>query len=500
MKTKYYIKFFLLSFLLGCQVADSDEIISNVPPETNLFLFTNEEISKQPSKIKVSWWGDDPDGLVIGYYFTWTDEEWSFTSSNDSIFALKIGAADTAYTFKVAAVDNSGNKVYDNEVIYNGINLGPEPYIDENENGLYDNGEYFFDIGMIDKTPAQREFKIKNSSPSIEWNESTILPEKSFPVITIRWEADDIDGEETISAIRIALNDTSNYIELNGSVRIVTIRTDDFSNPEPLMDIYISSLPDNVNPEKLPGIKLDDFNRIYVQAVDISGAVSDFISLPDTSVTWFVQKPKSNFLLIDDYRETLNDNPNTYYSAVFDEIKSENYDILDLRNANLPFEATTFLETIKLFSGLFWYSNSPNLDLASVTIPSYISQGGKVFFSILLPDVLDIQLLQDYLPVDSVFYYGSVGREVELVSDNSDFPLLKTSRGMNNVRTFYINSSSATSLYKIADEELTETDIIGFKTNDNRIYYFGLALHRCDFIDGTVKKLISDVILQEFGL
>jgi hypothetical protein len=41
------------------------------------------------------------------------DSNWSFTTSNDSIFSLPIGSSDTVYTFKVSAVDAEGNGLYD---------------------------------------------------------------------------------------------------------------------------------------------------------------------------------------------------------------------------------------------------------------------------------------------------------------------------------------------------------------------------------------------------
>ncbi len=38
------------------------------------------DISQQKSKLQVHWWGDDKDGLVIGYLFKWEgiDENWTF--------------------------------------------------------------------------------------------------------------------------------------------------------------------------------------------------------------------------------------------------------------------------------------------------------------------------------------------------------------------------------------------------------------------------------------
>ena len=101
---------------LSCTEEGVNNPVGNLPPNTGLFLYPDSTILPQQSKLTIHWWGDDPDGIVIGYYFSWDNINWSFTSSNDSLFALQIGVSDTIYTFRVAAVDNEGNKIYDNDV------------------------------------------------------------------------------------------------------------------------------------------------------------------------------------------------------------------------------------------------------------------------------------------------------------------------------------------------------------------------------------------------
>ena len=56
------------------------------------------------------------------------------------------------------------------------------------------------------------------------------------------WNVDDLDGISTIEKINIALNDTTNsnnIVSLDGSVRTVTLRTNDFNSSNPLMEILI---------------------------------------------------------------------------------------------------------------------------------------------------------------------------------------------------------------------------------------------------------------------
>ncbi len=179
------------------------------------------------------------------------------------MFELQIGATDTTFKFNVAAVDEEGNGKYDSQVFQNNIDFGPEPFVDLNGNGIWDSNEKYYDIGLIDPTPAEFFFPLKNSAPTIEWNELSFLPDTSFPVMSFGWIAEDIDGAESILKINIALNDTSNpdnIISLDGGVRTVTLRTNEFASQNPLMEILIEGQENNINPEKLPGLLFDNLN------------------------------------------------------------------------------------------------------------------------------------------------------------------------------------------------------------------------------------------------
>ena len=114
----------LIFYSSSCYEDLTDNPTGNRAPDTFLFLHPDSTVAQQPSRLKVSWWGDDPDGTILGYYFKWSgiDSGWTFTRSNDSLFSLPIGSADTTYLFRVSAVDNEGNGVYDNSIVQNGIN------------------------------------------------------------------------------------------------------------------------------------------------------------------------------------------------------------------------------------------------------------------------------------------------------------------------------------------------------------------------------------------
>lgn len=510
MRNSRFILFLFLVILLfsfSCTKEGVNDPVGNQAPDTGISLYPDGNISPQPSRLKINWWGDDPDGLIAGFYFSWDNTIWNFTPSNDSTFSLKIGASDTTFTFMVSAADAQGNGVHDQQVIQNGIDFGPEPFIDENENGNYDEGEFFWDIGLIDPTPAVFDFPLKNSAPTIQWNELSFVPEISFPVMSFSWIAEDIDGEETIVSFNIALNDTTipeQIISLDGSVRTITIRTDEFSSTNPMMEILIEGLETNIHPEPLPGLLFDEFNVFFVQAEDISGAKSQYIALPDTGSAgqWFVRKPVGSLLIVDDYK-TL-DNTSEFYSAMFDSLGlSHSYDIYDIHTNEPPFKSVTFFETIKLFDFLFWYTdNNPSIDLASFSTQKYLDQGGKVAFSMQFPQTVDPVELQSFMPIisDSIDAIVSLLPGTIVASDttNPSYPNLETTLNVFRIKSFYLNPLAANAIYYFPNGELK--GFTGFTNSQKTEFFIALPLDRCNGGQGNVKPLLERVFFEDFGL
>lgn len=496
-------------FFSGCSETPTGVAKSNLPPTTKLFLYPDSTISQQPSRLKVYWWGDDPDGLIVGFYFTWDDINWTFTTKNDSLFALQIGAADTNYIFKVAAADNGGNGFYDNQVVQNGINFGPEPFIDANGNGKWDVGEKFYDIGLIDPNPASIPIPIKNTEPEIFWDSLSVLPAETFPVISVRWFASDLDGDETIQKIEIVLNDTSNisnYVALRGSVRLITLRVRDFNSPNPDTEILIDGAEFNINPERLKGIRLDDTNRIFVRAVDISGATTPFISLPGANQSWFVKKPKGKFLLIDDY--ATNDGSDQFYVSKLDSLNggvlSGKYDILRISGPKRTFFTYDFILTLKLYRYVLWYSDgNPSITYAQGYINQYLNFGGKVFLAMMLPRTPPPEaiVLQDFLPIDSLSnLVPSIPNSTELIPDvsnpgSSSYPILKASISVFSMFGMY-TSSSALNIYKTGNN--TVPGSVGFFNSTKTLFYLGVPLHRFDANNNAIEFL-RKVIFEDFA-
>jgi len=496
---------FSFVFLLSCGEDFIDNPAGNNPPETSIALFPDSTIAPQPSRLKVAWWGDDSDGLIVGFYYTWDGITWTFTDENEILFSLQIGAGDTTYAFKVSSADNGGNGIYDNRVFQNGIDFGPEPFIDSNSDSVYNNGEKFFDIGLVDPTPATLNFPLKNTAPTIEWNSLSTIPAISFPVMSFGWNVDDLDGLSTILKINIALNDTTdpnNIVALDGSVRTITLRTKEFNSSNPKMEILIEGIETNIFYEKLPGLKFDDYNKFYVQAVDISGATSQFISLPDTGKTWFVKKPKGEILIMDDY--STSDGAADFYDAMMDSLGlSGKYDVYDYLNQKPPYTNVTFLQTLKLFKYVLWYSdNNPSLDLAASSVQTFIDAGGKIAFSMQFPQTVDPVLLQGFLPIntDTIYTRTSLLPNTIISADTTDpaYPQLTTITSLFRIKSFYLNPNGAIPIYYFPNNEMR--GFIGFFNNTKSLFFYGLPLSKSNGGSANVKSLLSKVFFEDFGV
>jgi hypothetical protein len=506
-KFNLFLLFVGLTAFYACKDKLVDNPLVNKPPTTKIFLDTVTTL--QQSKIHLYWTGDDPEGTVMGFYFSWDGVNWAFTTKNDSLFSLQIGAVDTIFSFRVSAVDNSGSGKYLSDVYQNGIHYGPEPFTDLNGNGKWDQGEPFVDIGLIDPHPAMLKLPIKNTAPTIKWDTLSSHPDTTFTAMTFGWDAADIDGNSTIQNINIALNDTNNFVKLNGTVSVVTIRTSNFTNPNPLMDIYINGDINNQPVDsighkiQLPGLIYNANNIFYVRAVDISNAKSPWISSatqPNSKPGWFVKKPKANIALVNNY--SAYDDPGTFYPDIMNSL-GWNYDIIDLVNQTPPYMDITFLETAKLFKGILWYTdNTPLLNLAGETVYKITGAGVKIFFSMLFPppSTGDLNVIQQFLPISSdSSSYLTVLPPNKIVSDtsHSGYPTLQVSASFSRVRGFYLNSS-VIPIYFFPNKELA--GYIGFENSAKNIFFIGMPLHKMNGIPGSVAQLLTKVIFQDFNI
>jgi hypothetical protein len=364
-KLHFIIITIVMCLLGGCSERYPNQPNRNQPPSTFLALMPDSTLRSTTSQQHLHWWGVDPDGFVVGYYWStdsnsihhiYTDTNyWRFTTNNDSIFGLKLNTIDTVYQFFVAARDNQE---------------------------------------LVDPTPASLKYPIHNSPPVVSFIAQSDVPDTTFTVATFQWNGSDLDGDETVVAYRYALDDTTHWKSLTGNYSRVTLRKSD-------------------------GL-IEGRHVFYLQAHDVAGAYSQTIRMPiDTTKTWYVKDPegKSDFLIIRDW--IWGDDAALFYSHTIDSVigRSITAYVWDIkagwsnttRGKYVPAMINpTFTESIKLFKYILWYCDqNPQMDIAQAALPAFEAAGGKILFTTGFPasPVFDPRGFGDFAPIDSIESY-----------------------------------------------------------------------------------------------
>jgi hypothetical protein len=482
--------FFILLLSTACTDTPNNPV-DNRPPETYLSLVPDGALRTTTSRQHIHWWGDDPDGFVAGYFISFDNSTWSFTSRNDSVFSLSLSGSDTTYSFFVRAVDDQGNGRYDANGPY-----GAEPFTDANGNGSWDAGEPFIDFGAVDPTPADLRYPIENSPPVVEFAQGSDVPDTTFTVATFAWKGTDLDGDETIRSFAYALNDTTDQTAwkvLPRSTNFITLHEAD-------------------------GLEEGE-NVFYLKAVDIAGTESRIIRMPDTSRTWYVKKPRTELLIIDDYGPA--DASGAYYAALTDTLFGGRFrgaDVFDIKTGASstsrgkylpPYINPTFIETLKLFRYVLWYGdNNPTLDVAQLALPQYQSSGGYILFTAAFPEsAIDPRGgITDFAPIDSlspesIRFIPTGTRALPDVESPGYPPIVRDNAGVPVafVRDLY-RKINARNFYRFEESSRWEGQpVVAVRSGDSRFMLFGIPLHRFD-AEGSVGSLIYLIFRNEFGV
>ena len=313
------------------------------------------------SRQELSWWGEDSDGNVEGYYYKWSsDTSWSYTELESGVFYVPIRSELDVFSFEVKAVD---------------------------------------DIGNVDPTPSKLTLPIKNSSPEISFRylSNPLISDLggdtsfTFPSRTFVWDLYDQDGSETITDVFYSLNDTceSCWIRLDGGVSSVSLD------------------------------QLDEGENIFfVKCVDVAGAESKTIQFPDTdeeslAQVWIVKPIKGDVLVVDDYPLDNANNVLAWYGGMMDTLLGEGqYSIWEIGNA-LPFSSIDISANLNYFKHVIWYtaynntaSSSDTYTQAGSSILNFIMNGGNLFINPI--DFEDTTFT--WFPLDSIITLNPNGR------------------------------------------------------------------------------------------
>ena len=178
------LSFIVILLLLSCIKKREPVGYENLPPES--FIFIGGEVDTVTARQEICWYGNDPDGEVVG--FEWAIDDSSikhYTEVHCSTFVFSSSAEPIVHTFYLWAIDNEG---------------------------------------LRDPTPAILKIPVVNSPPRVYLDTYKAPPDTTFPVATFYWFAEDEDGLETITGFRYMLDYWSEWVYLPPETTHVTIR------------------------------------------------------------------------------------------------------------------------------------------------------------------------------------------------------------------------------------------------------------------------------------
>jgi hypothetical protein len=405
----------LLTLVLhSCKTSFTGEVNPNKEPETFLVADTIIRVDgdRLNSQVEIRWWGDDPDGYVVGYEFSFdsiitSSTQWQFTAKQDSTFLLAAppGQDTVDFPFFIRAIDNSG---------------------------------------AADATPAHLIFPVKNSPPAVTFVYTENNPVKSFPVLRFFWEGNDPDGITNLRRYEICWNDTLQppyLLDVTASgavfegINLQAAQTD--------CRVYVNN---NTAAEQLnmSGLLLNSNNVLYIRAVDNAEAASPYTA----SAVVFVKKVSSEILMVDGY--SANGGPvEGFYTQQLTAAGFAVVDTLQIfakeNNAYSQQSADNFTQSkiFALFNGIVWFTNdaSGSLSIGQRTLNEFFNKGGKLLMSVYVSSLFDEQSgFLDFTPIQSFVVPQDttllLTDTAKVFSQQSGFPDLKSTAYVGVVRPF----------------------------------------------------------------
>lgn len=346
--TYYLFTIVLLATLFfACENKLSGEK-TNLPPDTFLAIVppdVTDTLSEHSSQLALWWHGNDPDGVVEGYIYSfynteisWNDTSFDeaglrgFTTEQTDTFPIPLGGKDSTFTFSIAAVD---------------------------------------DWNEIDPSPAFVHIPIVNTPPEIALTDS--LQDTTATTVTFSWTVDDPDGIEDITDIFYFINptldmnvdsvDVSDWQRLEGNETLLTLRSDD-------------------------GLVADADNAVWIVIRDRGNALSNVLQYPnpETGKIWYVKIPKNNVLFVDDEGTDLQGDSlhNVLTDPFFNDIFSNigwTVDKYDAKKYGLPIAEVDFTELLEYYDLVIWFAdNEPLIADAQNSLWNFLNSGGKIIF------------------------------------------------------------------------------------------------------------------------
>ncbi len=369
--------------LSACDGGISGTPNDNAPPTTELSVRAStlvgqiEEADRLSSTIALSWSGTDPDGFVAAYELRYyadggatpgPEVGWTRTTARDTTILLPIarGSRTANVVVEVRAIDNKGAK---------------------------------------DPTPARTVFPIRNSPPSIEISRTDVPPDTTFTIASFGLNASDPEGITNLARVEISLNDSTTFVSLPADAQYVTLVGEiDRSNAAQTTTtarVYLGRTFQRTN-ISVPGLRLNARNTLYARAADQTDTTSAIVRYPARGATtpWYVKKPKTRVLVVNDYRKPSNNVVIGYHLGILREafggVTPDVWNVaspfvtgstgIATRSPLLgPTQEPALRETLALFDAIYWVStqatDSPsryNLPFAAPAMQKFFDGGGRL--------------------------------------------------------------------------------------------------------------------------
>jgi hypothetical protein len=321
---------------------------ANLSPETQI---VPHEINLQGdnrlgSTVKLSWFGSDQDGFITGYEYSFDEINWNFTRTTDTTFSFTI---------------DQGSDTLDVEIFVRAI---------DNQN-------------LKDPSPAKLVIPVKNSPPSILFDELLSSKDTTHLITTLQWIASDPDGVENIKSIELKINSGDWYALDKKQKRLDLVPEN--ATTIGATDAFVHYLPLNAASQKIAGLKLGDTNTFYIKATDIANSESNI----DTLTGVYVKEKKNDLLVIGG--DITN---NAFYVNRLSNVVN-NFDFIDYisngQQAQPVSWNNSFYLLISQYPKLFIFSDYQEyvnqetglqqtiLELSAPSVLVYNTNGGKVF-------------------------------------------------------------------------------------------------------------------------
>ncbi|MGF1670469.1 MAG: hypothetical protein ACFCU6_08485 [Balneolaceae bacterium] len=483
-----------LLFYSGCETNLDGQLKENIPPRTFLTVdeINLEDENRLSSQINISWWGDDPDGFVVGFEVAVDDSSeanWLFTTRTDSTFLLPItpGQDFDDVLFCVRAIDNEGAK---------------------------------------DPDPACVVFPIKNSPPFVQFLANETPPDTTFTIVSFGWQIGDPDGLQNLLKTEIALNDTTdeNWIELplpegNDDRQFITLVIKDEDSEMASADIFLGRgfrSSDLV----IEGISINGENQLFLRATDQALAVSEI-----ESVEWFVKKQTSKILVLNDVGGITSQSALAFHLDAIQQagLSVDVWYITDgtagggqkvrLSNAFPSVINPTLRKTLAQWNYIYWLSNDidRNLTFAQDILADFFEDGGELFATMPMKQLSEEDPIFSFIPVARLAELPPIGTSFQISNGTEILPIgqgpvLRANQRITNV--FPMEPiGGATPLYETdfrvrtilgTTQSFDGIEYVAIMNPEENFIFFGMDLQTVD-ANENIPDLLQSLLIDKLG-